>query len=684
VPREEVFIHTDRDIYIAGEDLWFKAYLINRQTSAPSLASKLVYFEILNPDNHPVVRKIIETGNGSGPGHVVLPDTLSSGNYTLRAYTNWMKNFFPENCFRKDIEIYNALNNKSFKVRYGAEGEVKADTVKDKTGAAAGELSMKIYGRDPGNLMLSISADEKFITSNGILCYLFIQTHGNINYTGSVRITGDSAVVYVPGQNLTPGINQITVFNSAGRPVFEKYIYTPRNDNRDISVSISGKPGIRDHVEIEISGSQGQTFAPGKLSISVSPLAESVKSADIVDYMIFGSEFGILPDKIANRQKNEIPAEELDELLATVKSNWIDWDAILTEEIPSFRYLFEEENHFIYGMLGDIETRLPVADEYIFMSKPGKTATFQYARSDKNGSFKFELPISGEMQDLVIQPENISKNVKIRLESSFFEEFVPAGVSQVRTIEKAPEYISEWSANYQVREIYGIKSAGEPVTPGNPLPAISRFYGKPDVEVKMDDYIKLPVMQEVFFELVPGVYLKEKKSTYEFSIFDLTENRMNTRPPSMLIDGVKVDDAGSIAGLDPEIVEKIDVVKDPYLAGRYIFYGLINVITRKGDFSCIDLPDYAVRLPIRVTDPVSSFISSEYSTREKKRSSIPDFRNTLFWDPSPVRGNDGKVRAEFWTSDVASDYVINIQGITAEGEPVSFRKVIKVEKNTGN
>ncbi len=230
-----------------------------------------------------------------------------------------------------------------------------------------------------------------------------------------------------------------------------------------------------------------------------------------------------------------------------------------------------------------------------------------------------------------------------------------------------------------MRKIYGISSAADPVSPGIPLPAITRFYGKPDIEVKMDDYIKLPVMTEVFFELVPGVYLREKKSTYEFSIFDLAENKMDTKSPSLFIDGVIVNDAASIASLDPELVEKIDVIKDPYLVGRYIFYGIINIITRKGDFSCISLPDYAVRLPIRVTDPVSSFISPDYSAREKKQSSIPDFRNTLYWNPSPVPGTDGKIKVGFWTSDYATDYVISIQGIGENGDFVSLRRLLRIK-----
>jgi hypothetical protein len=62
-----------------------------------------------------------------------------------------------------------------------------------------------------------------------------------------------------------------------------------------------------------------------------------------------------------------------------------------------------------------------------------------------------------------------------------------------------------------------------------------------------------------------------------------------------------------------------------------------------------------------------------------KNSTIPDFRNTLFWNPSVKPGKEGYVKIEFWTSDVVSDYIINVQGITAEGKLISVRKYFSVE-----
>ncbi len=114
-PREELYVHTDREEYIAGEKIWFEMYLFDRQSSSLSSNSSVAYFEILNSENRPVVQKRIKLEQGTGPGLADLPDTLSSGNYILRAYTNWMKNFMPDNCFTKRINIYNALKSDEFK-----------------------------------------------------------------------------------------------------------------------------------------------------------------------------------------------------------------------------------------------------------------------------------------------------------------------------------------------------------------------------------------------------------------------------------------------------------------------------------------------------------------------------------------------------------------------------------------
>jgi len=683
VPREEIYVHSDREEYIAGEDLWFNVYLIDRQRLKPSLNSKIVYFELLNPENRPVVQKRIWIDEGSGPGQIVLPDTLSTGTYTIRAYTNWMKNFLPYNCYMKDIKVYNSFSTKAFKGKLSTgnipDGETGTEINRRTTEAG---LTLNINNLKPDILEIFVKADDNYRSLNNNLFYLFIQTHGIINLVRSERIAEETTKISLPKSVLTSGINQITLFDSKGQPLCERFINTGEKEKPLLTIHSDDGCNVRSKISLEIEAGDeiSKSMDSANFSISVAPATNQEEIIDLDNYMVFGSEFGILPwNIIKGRKLSEVPPEELDSLLSTLKSNWINWETILSYNMPVFRYKAEKEEQYLLGKLLTGDNKPTGSDEFIVMSTPGKTAVFQYARTDNKGNFNFKIHIDEELKDLIIQPDDVTKNHKIIIESSFSDQYLQSELWVDSTNKPIPPHISKWSVNYQVNKIFGSSSIGDPITPFISQPRLKRFYGKPAIELNMADYIKLPVMQEVFFELLPSVFLKNKKSVYEISIADPVDNKTYDVAPGLLIDGVIINDPSIIADLDPEIVEKIDVVKEKYFIGDYLFYGIVNVITKSGDYSYVTLPDYAIRMPYRVIDPVWSFVSPDYSSAEMKNSRIPDFRNTLYWNPSIKPDKDGKARIEFWSSDVVSDYEINIQGITSEGKTVSLNKIIKVE-----
>lgn len=398
------------------------------------------------------------------------------------------------------------------------------------------------------------------------------------------------------------------------------------------------------------------------------------------DYLIFGSEYGVIPsNKLNSSGIDELTPEYIDSLLLNVKSNWINWRTILANDQSVFEYEAEKENHYIFGKLITKDQKAADSDEYLFLSIPGKEAVFQYARTDNNGNFRFNTDIDGGFRELIIQPEEVAKNHVINIESSFSGQYLQSKILIDSVKKPIPSYILKWSVNYQVRKIYGSSSIGDTVPFVVPKLKSRRFYGKPDIELIMADYIKLPVMQEVFFELMPGIFLKNKKGGYEISISDPVVNKTYDTAPGLMIDGVIINDPSIIANLDPELVEKIDAVKEKYFVGDYLFYGLVNIITKSGDFSSVTLPGYAARLHSRAIDPVVSFVSPDYSSAEMKNRRIPDFRNTLYWNPSVKPDSAGIARVEFSTSDFISDYQVNIQGITKGGKTICLRKVIKVK-----
>ena len=69
------------------------------------------------------------------------------------------------------------------------------------------------------------------------------------------------------------------------------------------------------------------------------------------------------------------------------------------------------------------------------------------------------------------------------------------------------------------------------------------------------------------------------------------------------------------------------------------------------------------------------FYSPQYS--DKKSSTRPDRRTTLYWNPKVKTDADGKARVAFYASDVSKCYLITLEGVSYDGTVVHYQKVVK-------
>jgi hypothetical protein len=89
-PAEMIYLQTGKGIYETGEDLWFKAYLLDAQTHYLSGRSQTLYLQMVSESNGQAVwQEKYPIENGIADGHVYVQDTLSAGNYFLEAYTHY-------------------------------------------------------------------------------------------------------------------------------------------------------------------------------------------------------------------------------------------------------------------------------------------------------------------------------------------------------------------------------------------------------------------------------------------------------------------------------------------------------------------------------------------------------------------------------------------------------------------
>jgi hypothetical protein len=106
---EKIYAQLDQELYLTGEILWVKLYLVDGSVHKPSGISKVAYIEILDKTNRPVLQSKVALKDGYGNGSLYLPAGIDGGNYTFRAYTSWMKNFSPDFYFHSTITIINTF-----------------------------------------------------------------------------------------------------------------------------------------------------------------------------------------------------------------------------------------------------------------------------------------------------------------------------------------------------------------------------------------------------------------------------------------------------------------------------------------------------------------------------------------------------------------------------------------------
>ncbi|WP_179413363.1 Ig-like domain-containing protein [Mucilaginibacter sp. E4BP6] len=106
-PVEKVYLHFDKPYYAVGDTIWFKAYVTLEQNQLSAI-SKIVYVDMINNRDSVVASLRLPVTNGTADGNIVLPQvSFVEGNYHVRAYTTWMRNFDQGYFFNKNIAVGN-------------------------------------------------------------------------------------------------------------------------------------------------------------------------------------------------------------------------------------------------------------------------------------------------------------------------------------------------------------------------------------------------------------------------------------------------------------------------------------------------------------------------------------------------------------------------------------------------
>jgi hypothetical protein len=241
MPVEKLYVQFDRSYYTIGDTIHFKAYLLNANYLTLSSHSRLLYIEMDDRDNVSVKRVMVPIASGLSWGDFALTKKdFPPGNYTFRAYTNWMRNFGEDYVFSKNFYISPAMGqsflvNAAFKLN-GNSIEAKLQFSNLDKQPLNGQLQLQVIN-DKKNLHKDMVA----LTANGL---------ADVNFTLPEK--ADMKHLYI----IATEANKGSFNRSAIIPVTIN-----RSDNTDIKFTVEGGAlvaGLPAHIAFKALGDDGK------------------------------------------------------------------------------------------------------------------------------------------------------------------------------------------------------------------------------------------------------------------------------------------------------------------------------------------------------------------------------------------------------------------------------------------
>ncbi len=278
-PVEKLYLQTDKPYYNTGDTLRFKAYLLNGDYLTPSEMSGLLYVELDNEQGKSTKRVMVPLEVGLAWGNIALDTAeIPDGTYTLRAYTNWMRNFGQEYIFDKSIHIARYTDNPLLvKAAFKQNGDkVEAKLLFNYLNGS--QLSFKDVGLKVMNGRKNLSKDKMTTGPDGSLEFNFNTPPG----AGALSI-----------QATAPGANMLNIPISINRSESTDVQFMPEGGqlvaalNTKIGFKAIGEDGKGVKVSGKVVDSKGNPVATftamhaGMGSFEFIPVAGETYSAKV-------------------------------------------------------------------------------------------------------------------------------------------------------------------------------------------------------------------------------------------------------------------------------------------------------------------------------------------------------------------------------------------------------------------
>ena len=203
------------------------------------------------------------------------------------------------------------------------------------------------------------------------------------------------------------------------------------------------------------------------------------------------------------------------------------------------------------------------------------------------------------------------------------------------------------------------------------------IYGQlPSKTYNLDEYVRFNTVKECITEFVMGAAMDKEGGRTVIKMLQEDSRGYNMFPVLVLIDGVAFYNHEEALAYNGHNVQYIHQYRGIYALGETLYGGILSLVTHRGTMPDMIINDDMQMLAYEFPQSRPAFQMPDYSDAAVKASRRPDFRHTLYWNPSV----EGKAGIEFYTSDMEGTYVASLQGVLEDGKKVEVKCTFEVKR----
>ena len=513
--------------------------------------------------------------------------------------------------------------------------------------------------------------DHKNRTTQSRYAYLVIRNEQNAlisNICMKLEDGNFSGSIYLP-DTLSTGRYQLVSYTNYMRNFSEgnyctKEIFVANRFDKDLINIYSG--AIKQD-STNAKNSLAETNAKRNL-ISIVPEKSKYAKRDKIKISLENS--GTTDSELANLS---ISVHEKTFQTDNIQNN-IKTEVVGTNKIC--KYLREVRGVILEGNVLNNDNQKVVPNALVYLSTQDTVANLQFAYSDSNGVFRFQLNNYYNSKTLIISlPENPQNHIVIDNKYELKEPFKPSKVFSDQSIR---DYLIKSQNIVQIQKEYETvnKKGIIDSTITQDFPPL--LYPPVSDPIYPSDFVSLPDFIEISREIIPLLSTRKHGLGYESKIYNTATSELFQNGPLILLDGVPINSVNQIINLGSEKINKIEV-KDAerYYGGRF-YSGILSIFSKNLEINNIVWQTPMVSLNYVQLHPQTTF----NPTVPFKSEWTPDFRQLLYWNPSITIEPKGKKFIEFTASDNKGKFEISVVGVTKDGNLVKSSKDFEiVDKN---